>query len=237
MDILDERPALSAGFVIDGKLGAVDVLALGVERPGSRLLNLQYIVKRIMDIVLALAGLILLSPVFVVIGMAVKMTSPGPVFFVQERLAMGGRIFRLYKFRTMTDGAAYRVDEVLHLNGASGPLFKARHDPRVTAAGRLLRRTFLDELPQLLNILRGDMSFVGPRPCLPREAAKMQEDFAFRFRVPQGLTGPWQANGHHSLSFDDQKRVEREYVQSWSLARDAAILLRTVPHVLRAQGL
>jgi lipopolysaccharide/colanic/teichoic acid biosynthesis glycosyltransferase len=197
----------------------------------------QYAVKRVLDILLASVGLVLLSPILLGIIAAVKLSSPGAIFFAQERLGMRGRRFMLYKFRTMTSGAAQRVDEVFHLNHASGPLFKARDDPRVTRVGKMLRRSFMDELPQLINVLRGDMSLVGPRPCLSSEAAQMGEHVSFRFAVPQGLTGPWQANGHHALTFDEQMRVEREYVQSWSLVKDGAILLRTIPLVLRRAGL
>jgi lipopolysaccharide/colanic/teichoic acid biosynthesis glycosyltransferase len=199
--------------------------------------RVQYAVKRVLDIVLASVGLVLLSPILLGIVVAVKLSSPGAIFFAQERLGMRGRRFMLYKFRTMTSGAAQRVDEVFHLNHANGPLFKAKDDPRVTRIGKMLRRSFMDELPQLVNVLRGDMSLVGPRPCLPSEAAQMGEHVSFRFAVPQGLTGPWQANGHHALTFDEQMRVEREYVQSWSLVKDAAILLRTIPLVLRRAGL
>jgi lipopolysaccharide/colanic/teichoic acid biosynthesis glycosyltransferase len=191
----------------------------------------------VLDILLASVGLVLLIPILLGIIVAVKSSSPGAVFFVQERIGTRGRRFKLYKFRTMTNGAANRVDEVFHLNHANGPLFKAKDDPRVTRVGTLLRRSFMDELPQLINVLRGDMSLVGPRPCLPSEAAQMGEHVSFRFAVPQGLTGPWQANGHHALTFDEQMRVEREYVQSWSLVKDAAILLRTIPLVLRRAGL
>src|SRR5207248_8915330 len=129
----------------------------------------------VLDILLASVGLLLLSPILLGIMVAVKLSSPGSVFFSQVRLGIGGQRFRLYKFRTMTNGAAKRVDEVFHLNHANGPLFKAKDDPRVTRIGRTLRRTFMDELPQLINVLRGDMSLVGPRPCLPSEAAKMGE--------------------------------------------------------------
>jgi len=199
--------------------------------------RVEHALKRVLDIVLASVGLVLLSPILVGVIVAVKLSSPGAVFFVQERVGMHGRRFRLYKFRTMTNGAAKRVDEVFHLNHANGPLFKAKDDPRVTPVGRLLRRSFMDKLPQLINVLRGEMSLVGPRPCLPSEAAQMGEHVSFRFAVPQGLTGPWQANGHHALTFDEQMRVEREYVQSWSLAKDAKILLRTIPLVVRRAGL
>jgi lipopolysaccharide/colanic/teichoic acid biosynthesis glycosyltransferase len=199
--------------------------------------RVQYALKRGIDIVLAAVSLVLLSPILLAIIAAVKSSSPGAIFFLQERVGMGGRRFKLYKFRTMTNGAAQHVDEVFHLNHANGPLFKARDDPRITRVGKTLRRSFMDELPQLVNVLRGDMSLVGPRPCLPSEAANMGENVSFRFAVPQGLTGPWQANGHHAMTFDEQMRVEREYVQSWSLVKDATILLRTIPLVLRRAGL
>ena len=228
----DKVPAQEGGL---GTLPLTDVSTFECAPASGR--RVQYALKRVVDIALASAGLVLLSPILLGIVAAVKWSSPGAVFFAQERVGMCGRRFRLYKFRTMTNGAAERVDEVFHLNHANGPLFKAKDDPRVTRLGKMLRRSFMDELPQLINVLRGDMSLVGPRPCLPSEAAQMGEHVSFRFAVPQGLTGPWQACGHHALTFDEQMRVEREYVQSWSLAKDAAILLRTIPLVLRRAGL
>ena len=226
---------VSAPEATVGTLTLTDVATVqGAPASGRRI---QYALKRVLDILLASVGLVLLSPVLLGIVVAVKLSSPGSAFFLQERLGMRGRRFILYKFRTMTSGAAQRVDEVFHLNHANGPLFKARDDPRVTRVGKMLRRSFMDELPQLINVLRGDMSLVGPRPCLPSEAAHMGEHVSFRFAVPQGLTGPWQANGHHAMTFDEQMRVEREYVQSWSLVKDATILLRTIPLVLRRAGL
>jgi len=227
----DEVSAREGGVAT---LNVADVAVSEWAPPGRRV---QHVLKRILDIVLASVGLVLLSPILLGIFVAVKFSSPGAVFFSQERVGRYGRRFNLYKFRTMTSGASKRVDEVFHLNHANGPLFKAKDDPRVTRVGRMLRRTFMDELPQLINVLRGEMSLVGPRPCLPSEAAQMGEHVSFRFAVPQGLTGPWQANGHHALTFDEQMRVEREYVQSWSLAKDVRILLRTVPLVLRRAGL
>jgi lipopolysaccharide/colanic/teichoic acid biosynthesis glycosyltransferase len=127
-------------------------------------------------------------------------------------------------------------DKVVALNEASGPLFKCKKDPRITPVGRVLRATFLDELPQLINVVRGELSLVGPRPCLLREAAQMEQEMYFRFAVPQGITGPWQTNGYHALAFADQLQIEGNYVQSWSLGKDIAILLRTIPIVLRLQG-
>ena len=143
----------------------------------------------------------------------------------------------MLKFRTMVHGADGLLDDVFHLNQAKGPLFKSRADPRVTRVGRLLRATFLDELPQLVNILMGHMSFVGPRPCLVREADLMPDQAAARLSVPQGLTGPWQVNGHHALSFEEQMAVELEYIRGWWIGRDLGILARTIPLVVSRTGL
>jgi lipopolysaccharide/colanic/teichoic acid biosynthesis glycosyltransferase len=136
----------------------------------------------------------------------------------------------------MIEGADAMRDSVAALNQANGPLFKARNDPRVTAVGRMLRCTFLDELPQLINVIRGEMSLVGPRPCLAEEIATIEEAMYFRFAVPQGITGPWQTNGYHALPFRDQLAVELDYVQRWSLTRDLSILAQTIPIVVKHRG-
>jgi lipopolysaccharide/colanic/teichoic acid biosynthesis glycosyltransferase len=184
------------------------------------------------------AGLaaVLLSPVFLTVAIAIKLTSRGPIFYRQSRLMRGGRTFTMYKFRTMVDGADTMLDEVLSLNQASGPLFKTREDPRVTGVGKMLRKHYLDEFPQLINVLRGEMSLVGPRPCLPSERELQADALAFRFAVQQGLTGPWQINGHHGISFEAQLGAERAYIQSWSLASDFRIMARTIPLLLRRTG-
>jgi lipopolysaccharide/colanic/teichoic acid biosynthesis glycosyltransferase len=196
----------------------------------------QYRIKRLFDFCVALALLVLVSPLMLVIAVAIKLTSRGPVFYKSHRLMQDWQEFTLLKFRTMVDGADAMLEKVVLLNEASGPLFKCRRDPRITPLGRILRAGFLDELPQLINVLRGELSLVGPRPCLLREASQMEQEMYFRFAVPQGVTGPWQTNGYHALPFNDQLRVEGDYVQSWSLAKDLAILLRTIPIVLRLQG-
>jgi lipopolysaccharide/colanic/teichoic acid biosynthesis glycosyltransferase len=188
------------------------------------------------DVVVSLGALIVLSPLLLIIAVAVKLSSPGPVLYRQLRLMRDGRPFILFKFRTMFNGADQMLDQVSHLNGASWPLFKARRDPRVTPVGKLLRRMFMDELPQLFNVVRGEMSLVGPRPCLSEEAENMPELFEFRFSVPQGVTGPWQINGHHALTLEEQLRVEREYIESWSFWKDLVILVRTAPLILRRSG-
>lgn len=189
-----------------------------------------------MDVVLASMLLAILSPLIAMIAVLIKLTSPGRVLFRQRRLMMNGQEFTLLKFRTMIDGADGMLDKVFHLNETNGPLFKARKDPRVTKIGRVLRKSFLDELPQLINVIRGEMSLVGPRPILAQEVSRLPGRVAFRFAVPQGITGPWQANGHHKLTFDELIAAERTYVEHWSLGRDIEILMRTLVLVLLRRG-
>lgn len=196
----------------------------------------QYTIKRAFDVVAATLGLVVLSPLLLAIAIATRLTSNGAVLYRQRRLKRDGEVFTLLKFRTMVRGADERLEDVFHLNEASGPLFKSRQDPRITPVGRALRRAYLDELPQLLNVLKGDMSLVGPRPCLAHEADKYHTEMAFRFTVPQGMTGPWQTNGHHGIGFEEHLRVERTYVESWSLTLDLKILARTIPLVFRRTG-
>jgi lipopolysaccharide/colanic/teichoic acid biosynthesis glycosyltransferase len=196
----------------------------------------RYRIKRVFDLVFGTLLLVLLAPLMVLIAVVIKLTSRGPVLYRQQRLMKDWHEFTLLKFRTMVDGADQMLDKVASLNEASGPLFKAKKDPRITWPGRILRCTFLDELPQLINVLRGEMSLVGPRPCLASEVSQMQQEMYFRFAVPQGITGPWQTNGYHKLPFSDQLQIERAYVQTWSLARDFLILVQTVTVVARLAG-
>src|SRR5947209_3178059 len=173
----------------------------------------QYRVKRLLDLVVASFLLVLLSPLMLLIAAVIRLTSRGPILFRQRRLMKDGVEFTLLKFRTMVNGADGMLDQVFHLNNANGPLFKAHKDPRVTRVGRILRGSFLDELPQLINVVRGEMSLVGPRPILTREVADLPGRVVFRFAVPQGVTGPWQTNGHHKLTFDEQLAIERSYIE------------------------
>jgi lipopolysaccharide/colanic/teichoic acid biosynthesis glycosyltransferase len=198
--------------------------------------RVQFGIKRLVDLVLATLMLLLLSPVCLAIAIAIKLTSSGPVLYRQRRVGKDWQEFTLLKFRTMVEGADTMRDSVAALNQANGPLFKARNDPRVTAVGRIIRSIFLDEVPQLINVIRGDMSLVGPRPCLAEEIATIEEAMYFRFAVPQGITGPWQTNGYHALPFRDQLAVELDYVQGWSLTRDLSILARTIPIVIKHRG-
>jgi exopolysaccharide biosynthesis polyprenyl glycosylphosphotransferase len=192
--------------------------------------------KRGFDVVLSGVGLLLAFPVLVAAGIAIKLSSPGPVLFRQERVGRDGATFLVLKLRTMVTDAEARLAEIAHLNEADGPLFKVRDDPRVTRVGRFLRTTSIDELPQLINVLRGEMSLVGPRPALPREVQQWSPDVHGRLRVQPGITGMWQVSGRSDSSFDDYQRLDLYYVDNWSLSTDLSILLRTVPAVLSSRG-
>jgi exopolysaccharide biosynthesis polyprenyl glycosylphosphotransferase len=207
---------------------------LHVEHPrlhgGSRL------VKELVDRVGALLLLILLGPVLLSVALCVGLTSRGPVLFRQVRVGRDGRLFRIFKFRSMYVDAEARLAELRHLNEHDGVLFKIRDDPRVTPVGRWLRRLSLDELPQLLNVLSGRMSLVGPRPPLPTEAAAYADDVRRRLAVKPGMTGLWQVSGRSDLSWEEAVRLDLRYVENWSLSLDLVILLRTVTAVVRSSG-
>jgi lipopolysaccharide/colanic/teichoic acid biosynthesis glycosyltransferase len=173
--------------------------------------------------------------VFIAVAMAVRST-PGPVFFRQERVGRDGRTFAMLKFRSMEVDAESRVAHLVAQSDGNGVLFKMRHDPRVTAVGRVLRRYSLDELPQLLNVLKGDMSLVGPRPPLPMEVELFGVDMHRRLIVKPGMTGLWQVSGRSNLSWEDSVRVDVYYVENWSLFLDLMILKRTFGAVLRGDG-
>lgn len=197
----------------------------------------SWTVKRALDFAGALALLIVLTPLFLIVAALVKLTSPGSVLFVQERVGLGERRFRLYKFRTMVVDAEKQLAQLEALNEVDGPAFKMARDPRVTPLGRLLRKTSIDELPQLVNVLRGDMSLVGPRPLPVRDVDGFTEAWhRIRFNVTPGLTCLWQIGGRSNVSFDQWMRLDREYIENWSLWLDLKILARTVPVVLRGTG-
>ncbi len=196
--------------------------------------------KRALDLAVSVGGLLLLAPLFLTIAAFIKLDSRGPVFFRQIRMGSGRKTFRIYKFRTMVVDADARKDEVAHLNkhAASGDtrMFKIPEDPRVTRVGRFLRRYSLDELPQLINILRGDMSLVGPRPCLGWETELFQPHQFERFRVPAGLTGMWQVSARSRSTFGEALDMDVSYARGWSLGLDLWLILRTPLHVLRRKG-
>ena len=202
-----------------------------VHRTGWRV-----VAKRLFDMTLAGVVLTAAAPTLLLAALAIKLDSRGPVLFRQERVGRDGRPFRVLKLRTMVADAEARLGEVLALNEADGPLFKVREDPRITRTGRVLRKCSLDELPQLWNILRGEMSLVGPRPALPRELAGWTPQVHERLRVRPGLTGMWQVHGRAETDFEEYVRYDLYYVDNWSLATDAAILFRTVPAVLLGRG-
>ncbi|MDR3710337.1 MAG: sugar transferase [Capsulimonadaceae bacterium] len=196
----------------------------------------QDLAIRALDLALVVCGLIVLLPVFLAIAMAIKLDSPGPVLFVQKRVGRDGRIFNCFKFRSMrTDAEALRK-RLEQQNERSGPVFKMRNDPRVTGVGRFLRRSSLDELPQLLNVLFGDMSLVGPRPAIPSEVAQYTDHQVGRLAVVPGLTGLWQVSGRASLSFESMIELDLLYVQQRCLWTNIRILALTIPAVVSGRG-
>ncbi len=201
--------------------------------PTSQLLLMT---KRGLDVALSALLLLLGLPVVALIATLIKVTSHGDVLFRQTRCGLNGRIFTLYKFRTMVSDAELRRQDLEHLNEMNGPVFKLRSDPRVTAFGRLLRRFSLDELPQLWNVLRGDMSLVGPRPPIPDEVARYQRWQRRRLSMKPGLTCLWQVSGRNQIDFDQWMQLDLEYIDSWSPLLDLKILLRTIPAVLSGRG-
>ena len=196
----------------------------------------SYLVKQVGDRVGSALLLVVLSPLFLVIAVLIKVTSRGPVFFVDERVGVGQRPFRCYKFRTMVENARESQDALEELNEADGVLFKMRDDPRVTPVGRVLRRLSLDELPQLFNVLKGDMSLVGPRPLPLRDCELMDDWHRRRHVMLPGITGLWQVSGRSDLSFDDMVRLDLQYMETWSLRSDLHILWRTAGAVLNSRG-
>jgi lipopolysaccharide/colanic/teichoic acid biosynthesis glycosyltransferase len=192
--------------------------------------------KRALDLVLATLGMVLALPVLLLAALAIKLTSRGPILFVQERAGYGGRPFRLYKLRTMVEGAERRKDELADLNEADGPVFKIERDPRVTLVGRILRKTSIDELPQLWNVLRGDMSLVGPRPPTLDEIPSYASWQARRLHTIGGLTCYWQVSGRSDVGFLDWMRLDRRYLRERGFGTDLLLLLRTIPAVLVGRG-
>jgi exopolysaccharide biosynthesis polyprenyl glycosylphosphotransferase len=203
-----------------------------MERP--ELTGIRRITKDLFDKTSAGRGVLFLLPILIGIALAVKLTSQGPVFFRQERVGRDGQTFSMLKFRSMVTGADRMVDELS--DDGNGVLFKKKDDPRVTRVGKVLRRYSLDELPQLFNVIRGDMSLVGPRPPLPTEVERYGFDMHRRFLVKPGLTGLWQVSGRSDLSWDDSVRIDVRYVENWSLTFDFMILWKTVGAVLRGSG-
>jgi len=192
--------------------------------------------KRVFDVVVGTIVLVLTLPIFALAAVAILVDDGRPVFFRQQRVGEGGRRFRIFKFRTMVRDAEARFHDLVSLEESDDPLFKLKADPRVTRSGRFLRRTSIDELPQLLNVLKGEMSIVGPRPELVDIVERYRPEHEFRLQVKPGITGPWQVFGRSDLTFEEVLAVEREYVDNLSLARDIRIVLMTLPAVLGKRG-
>jgi exopolysaccharide biosynthesis polyprenyl glycosylphosphotransferase len=207
---------------------------LQMERP--ELKGWRRLVKGGFDRTAAGLCLLVLLPVLVALAVAVKLSSPGPVFFRQARVGRDSQTFEMLKFRSMEDGADRLVEQLMPRSNGNGVLFKMVLDPRVTRVGRFMRRYSLDELPQLVNVLRGDMSLVGPRPPLPSEVERYGVDMRRRFTVKPGLTGLWQVSGRSNLSWEDSIRLDVHYVENWSLFLDLMILGRTFGAVIRGDG-
>jgi len=193
-------------------------------------------VKYMLDKVGAICGLLLGLPILTATALAIKIDSKGPVFFRQTRSGLNGKPFKLYKFRTMCADAEAQKEKLKTLNEMSGPVFKVKNDPRVTRVGRFLRKTSLDELPQFINVLNGDMSLVGPRPPLPKEVAEYEPWQHRKLSVKPGVTCTWQVSGRNNIDFDDWMRLDLDYIDNWSLWEDAKILAKTIPAVLKGSG-
>jgi exopolysaccharide biosynthesis polyprenyl glycosylphosphotransferase len=196
-----------------------------------------FVFKRVLDIAVSSALLVLFAPLFLVVAIFVRRDSTGPAFFVQDRIGLNKRRFRMYKFRTMVEGAEKRQAALELLNEADGPVFKIKNDPRVTRVGRVLRKTSIDELPQLLNVLRGDMSLVGPRPLDLRDYRGLDEDWLRRrFSVRPGITCLWQVNGRSALPFRQWMQLDLHYIDHWSLWLDMKLIAKTIPAVFKGVG-
>jgi exopolysaccharide biosynthesis polyprenyl glycosylphosphotransferase len=192
--------------------------------------------KRALDVVLSAIALAVLAPVFLAVAIAIRLDSPGPVLYRQRRVGMNGREFTLLKFRSMFVDAHARLEALRSRNEVSGPVFKMKDDPRVTRVGRFIRRTSLDELPQFWNVLRGEMSVVGPRPPIPAEVERYERRHLRRLSVKPGITCTWQVSGRSSIGFDRWMELDLSYIDNWSLWRDVKILARTIPAVLTGRG-
>ncbi len=213
-------------------LGRYPVMAIEpVTRNGWRT-----VFKRVFDVVASTVALIVLSPIWIAAAIAIRVTSGPGVLFHQTRVGRNGQTFTVYKLRTMVNNAEDMLPDLMEHNEAAGPMFKMSDDPRVTKVGGFLRRTSIDELPQLLNVIKGDMSLVGPRPAMPHEAIQWNDDLRERLRVQPGITGNWQVNGRFTASLEDYQRLDLYYVDNWSVVTDLVILLKTIPAVLKRNG-
>ncbi|MDN3515548.1 MAG: sugar transferase [Candidatus Brocadia sp.] len=245
-------PSLEDSISICEKVGvkatvAIDLFNTAIAKPvtkklgGIHLLSFDttpheafhLLVKRLVDILVSLIALISSLPVFIISAVAIKLTAPGPVFFTQNRCGLYGKVFTLYKFRTMVVDADKMIDKVMHLNESKGPVFHARNDPRVTPVGRIVRMLSLDELPQLINVLKGDMSLIGPRPPLPEEVEKYERWQRRRLSFRPGIVCTWQVTNRFKPDFRQWMQMDLDYIDNWSLGLDLKILLKICPALFR----
>ena len=192
--------------------------------------------KRTLDMLLGVLFCLVTLPIVALAALAILLITRGSPFYAQERVGQNGRRFKMYKLRTMVENAHEMRDALMHLNESDGPVFKIRNDPRLHPLGRVLRRTSIDELPNLFNVIRGDIALVGPRPALPSEVEHYNAYALRRLAVPQGITGLWQIMGRADVPFEEWMRLDNEYVDTWTPLGDLAILLKTIPAVLRKDG-
>ncbi|WP_291677251.1 sugar transferase [Clostridium sp.] len=190
--------------------------------------SLYGVIKRLIDVVCSFMGVIVLSPLFIIIAIIIKTNSKGPVFFSQKRVGKNGKEFDMYKFRSMVVNAEELKEKLAAKNEMSGPMFKMKDDPRVTKVGKFIRKTSIDELPQLWNVLKGDMSLVGPRPSLPKEVAQFESWMYKRLEVKPGLTCYWQVSGRNNIDFEDWMKLDIRYVEERSLFVDIKLILKTI---------
>jgi exopolysaccharide biosynthesis polyprenyl glycosylphosphotransferase len=198
--------------------------------------QIQLLIKRLFDIFLSIIMLIMISPLFLLIGIIIWLDDKGPVFFTQERVGLNKRLFKLIKFRTMVVNAEQLKKSIEINNEVSGPVFKIKNDPRLTRVGKFLRRTSLDELPQFLNVLKGEMSLVGPRPPIMSEVVQYELANRRRLSMKPGITCIWQISGRSNIPFDKWMELDLEYIDNWSILTDFKILLKTIPAVIRGSG-
>ena len=203
----------------------------------QKIAPMQRALKQVIDTTASAVMLILLSPLMAAIAVAIKLGSKGPVLFVQERCGLNGRVFKFLKFRSMHQDAEERKSELLEYNDMSGPIFKMKNDPRVTRVGKWLRKYSFDELPQLINVLKGDMSLVGPRPPVPSEVERYERWQRRRLSVKPGITCRWQVSGRNNIDFEEWMKLDLKYIDSWSLRQDIGLLLKTIPAVIRGSGM
>ncbi|MDE3077733.1 MAG: exopolysaccharide biosynthesis polyprenyl glycosylphosphotransferase [Chloroflexota bacterium] len=202
----------------------------------SAIAGSNFVIKRALDIVVSALLLILAIPIWLIVALAIKLDSPGPVLYRQIRVGKDGKHFNFFKFRSMRVGAEDEWHDLHAYNETEGPILKIRNDPRLTRTGRIIRRTSIDELPQLWNVLRGEMSLVGPRPPLPAEVMQYEPWHHKRLSVAGGLTGMWQVSGRSHLNFEEMVMLDVYYIENWSLGLDLTILLKTIPAILTGSG-